>query len=139
MDLETDEVRKSLQALTKSKEGRSETARLKDIFDDIEKALSAGVKQAVVHKTLVEKGYTLSLSGFKTAIRRIRKKQQNEHAIKKPTASDTANKEPKNQEKSTGNVFAELNNRHSSEDPRRVTVLHKIDKTLIYGTDEDEQ
>ncbi|MFI3187225.1 MAG: hypothetical protein QX198_14715 [Methylococcaceae bacterium] len=70
-----DDIKASLRELASSDTNRPETARLRDIFDDIETALSAGVKVQTVLETLHGKGFTLSLAGFRSAIQRIRKER----------------------------------------------------------------
>lgn len=69
----------SLLELTKNKENRTETARLREVFDAIETAISAGVTRNKVLETLHTKGFTMKLKTFENAIYRIRKEraQQN--------------------------------------------------------------
>ncbi|MDD5581331.1 MAG: hypothetical protein PHY16_18940 [Methylobacter sp.] len=65
-----------LRALATSSEKRPDTARLRDIFNDIEATLTAGVSRADVHKTLQKHGFTMTLRGFETALYRIRKQRR---------------------------------------------------------------
>lgn len=65
----------ALRGLVQDSSARSETARLRDIFNDVEAALQAGVRREAVLATLHEKGFTMSLNGFKTALQRIRKER----------------------------------------------------------------
>jgi hypothetical protein len=53
---------------------RSNSARLRDVIDDVEAALSAGVYMSVVLNELAGFGLAMSLSAFDTALHRIRKK-----------------------------------------------------------------
>ena len=69
-------VADALRALATNSKGRSEMARLREIIDDIEAALSAGASRADVHKTLLQHGYKLTEKGFATALYRIRKKRK---------------------------------------------------------------
>ena len=62
-------------ALATNSKGRSEMARLREIIDDIEAALS-GASRADIHKTLLQHGYKLTEKGFATALYRIRKKRK---------------------------------------------------------------
>lgn len=71
------EISARLRALATDDKRRPETARLRDIFDDIEIALNARVPQADVLAELHSLGYSMTLSGFKTAIQRIRKERIN--------------------------------------------------------------
>lgn len=65
----------ALRALTEDTSARSETARLRDVFDEIEAALNAGVRREAVLATLHESGFTMSFTGFKSALQRIRKER----------------------------------------------------------------
>jgi hypothetical protein len=65
----------ALRGLKQDTSARSETARLRDIFDEVEAALKAGVRREAVLATLHEQGFTMTLLGFKTALQRIRKER----------------------------------------------------------------
>jgi hypothetical protein len=65
----------ALRALATDDTARSETARLRDIIDDIEAALSAGVSRAAVLKTLHDQGFTMTAKSFESALYRIRKQR----------------------------------------------------------------
>jgi len=65
----------ALRALTEDTSARSETARLRDVFDEIEAALNAGVRREAVLATLHENGFTMTFTGFKSALQRIRKER----------------------------------------------------------------
>ncbi|WP_230182707.1 hypothetical protein [Aquabacterium sp. CECT 9606] len=65
----------ALRALAEDSGARSETARLRDVFADIEAALSAGVRREAVLATLHENGFTMTFTGFKSALQRIRKER----------------------------------------------------------------
>lgn len=66
----------ALRALATDDSARSETARLRDIIDDIEATLSAGVSRAAVLKTLHDQGFTMTAKSFESALYRIRKQQK---------------------------------------------------------------
>ena len=70
-----DSVADVLRALATGDKGRSETARLRDIVDEIEAALAAGVSRAAVLETLNAQGFTMTLKSFESALYRIRKKR----------------------------------------------------------------
>lgn len=133
------EIIKSLRELAGGDDGRSETARLKEVYEEVEKALSAGVKQAAIHEALVKNGFSFSLSGFKSSLARIRK-NRTQPKPSQASAQTLGNQEPAAPKKLTNseNVFSSLNNKiPSDEDPRRVTALHKVDRKLIYGNDDE--
>jgi len=64
-----------LRALATDDEKRSKTARLRDLIDDVEAALAAGVPRASVLEELNKHGLDMSLATFDTSLRRIRQKR----------------------------------------------------------------
>ncbi len=64
-----------LRALATGDKSRSETARLRDIVDEVEAALAAGVSRAAVLQALNDQGFTMTLKSFESALYRIRKKR----------------------------------------------------------------
>lgn len=62
----------SLRALSTGRE-RTVTARVREIFDEIESALRAGVRIKDVHKVLAANGFDGTLRAFEVAIHRTRK------------------------------------------------------------------
>lgn len=90
-----------LRALATGDKARSETARLRDVFDEVEAALSAGVSRAAVLDALHDQGFTMTLKSFESALYRIRKQRektgqrstpsnQPEPAAAKPEETNTA-------------------------------------------------
>lgn len=55
---------------------RSKAARLRDVIDDVEAALAAGVTRASVVDELALHGLEMSLATFETTLKRIRRKRQ---------------------------------------------------------------
>lgn len=84
-------ISEALSELTKSK-NRSLTAQLRDVFDDVEKALSAGVSRAEVLDTLNKQGLEISKDAFGSALYRIRKerKERKEEEDEKVSTKDPA-------------------------------------------------
>ncbi|EMO4164938.1 hypothetical protein R7Q53_004007 [Morganella morganii] len=70
-----DSVADVLRALATGDKSRSETARLRDIVDEVEAALAAGVSRAAVLEALNDQGFTMTLKSFESALYRIRKKR----------------------------------------------------------------
>lgn len=62
---------------------RSATARLREIFDEIEVALRSGVRRKDVHQLLTESGFQISFASFELALYRIRKKKGIMEAVEK--------------------------------------------------------
>ncbi len=65
-----------LRALATGNKARSETARLRDVVDSVESALSAGVSRAAVLEALHGQGFTMTLKSFESALYRIRKQRE---------------------------------------------------------------
>lgn len=82
--MDDNNISEKLHVLAKSK-NRSATARIREIFDQIEIALQAGVRRKDVHKTLNENGFEITLESFELAIYRIRKERKGGVAL--PNAS----------------------------------------------------
>jgi hypothetical protein len=68
-------VAEALRALATSDKSRSDTARLRDVFDDVEIALKAGVSRAAILETLHTQGFVMTAKSFESAIYRLRKKR----------------------------------------------------------------
>lgn len=64
-----------LRALACDDMKRSKAARLRDVVDDVEAALAAGVSRALVIKELAAHGLELTLATFETTLKRIRLKR----------------------------------------------------------------
>jgi hypothetical protein len=67
-----DDLKQNLRHLAQKAEGRTHVARLKEVIDEVEHALTAGVGLSAVYDELVKDGFTFSFSGFKSALYRIR-------------------------------------------------------------------
>jgi hypothetical protein len=60
---------------------RSETARLRDIIEDIERAQKAGYSRENILGLLQQAGISLTLKGFEMALYRIRKRNVNQSLL----------------------------------------------------------
>lgn len=67
-----DEVGDALRSLVQDNSARSNMARLRDIFDTVEATIEKGVTHEAILKTLNEKGFTMTLAGFRSALQRLR-------------------------------------------------------------------
>jgi len=65
-----------LRKLATGTANRPDTARLRDIFDEVEAALSAGVTHAAIHEALQTGGFKLTLKSFQSALYRLREERQ---------------------------------------------------------------
>ncbi|WP_434152220.1 hypothetical protein ACR2R6_23450 (plasmid) [Methylocaldum gracile subsp. desertum] len=66
----------ALRKLAAGTAARSATAMLRDIFDDIENAMRAGVRRKAILETLQEEGFKITFKSFESAIYRIRKQRK---------------------------------------------------------------
>lgn len=88
----------ALLKLAKGK-NRPATARIREIFNEIEAALNAGVRRKDVHQALAANGFEgLSFEGFELAIYRIRKERnvQKKNTAKPFALASRANSEETN-------------------------------------------
>lgn len=77
MDKNREKTVLALRELAIGGHGRSETAQLRDIIDEVEAALSAGVKREFVLDTLRQSyGFKMSMSGFEKSLSSIRKERK---------------------------------------------------------------
>ncbi|WP_316685563.1 hypothetical protein [Ralstonia thomasii] len=49
---------------------------MREIFDDVEATLQSGVRREAVLTTLHDKGFTMTMASFKSALQRIRKERK---------------------------------------------------------------
>ncbi len=78
------QVSERLRALATGDEHRSKTARLRDVYADVEIALKAGVSRATVLKELEAAGLKMSMASFTGTLQRIRaamKSQQKNNTV----------------------------------------------------------
>jgi hypothetical protein len=68
-------IAERLRALASDDKKRSKAACLRDVIDDIEAALAAGVHRASVVEELAKHGLVMTLATFETTLRRIRQKR----------------------------------------------------------------
>ena len=73
MDLATLKMR--LETLANGAENRSKTARLRDVIQQVETALHAGVKRTVIRDELAAQGLEMTLQTFDSALKRIRRER----------------------------------------------------------------
>lgn len=88
--MNTKNVSEALLSLANSS-NRSDTARLRDVFDAVESALGAGVSRAAVLAELQKQGLAMTPKSFEGAVYRIRKERRQEGLpIKRPASAVTA-------------------------------------------------
>lgn len=92
--MEKNSVADVLRALATDDRSRSETARLRDVIDEVEAALSAGVKRQTVLDALNSRGFNMTLRSFESALYRIRKQRRGNPAPSRSTAAVSQTSEP---------------------------------------------
>lgn len=95
--MQTNSVADVLRALATGDKARSETARLRDVVDEVEAALAAGVSRAAVLEALHGQGFTMTLKSFESALYRIRKQRERtgqRQASPPPPSTATPTAEP---------------------------------------------
>lgn len=65
----------TLDKMAADRSGKSQTARLRAVFDHVDKALRSGVSRQAVMDVLNQDGFTFSMQSFEKALYRIRKSQ----------------------------------------------------------------
>jgi hypothetical protein len=71
--MDENRVANALRALAADDKKRTETARLRDVFPDIEAAFEAGVSRADILQTLHDQGFKMTMKSFESALYRLRK------------------------------------------------------------------
>jgi hypothetical protein len=76
--VDKEKVSAALQELADEHRGipRSDTARLREVLDDVEDALSAGASHSAVLDTLHNQGFSLTLSSFQSTLARLRRERR---------------------------------------------------------------
>ena len=78
-------IAERLRVLSLDNKSRSKAARFRDVVNDIEAALAAGVTRSLVIKELAAHGLEMTLATFETNLRRIR--QHKKKSLITPVAS----------------------------------------------------
>lgn len=72
----SDSLASAIEALQADASAKSETARLREVFGSIEKALASGVKREALLATLHKEGFTMTMNGLRSALQRIRQENR---------------------------------------------------------------
>lgn len=83
-------------------DSRSVRARISDVLDDIEKAISSGVSHDEIVIVLNENGFDLSIKSFRNALYQARKKTNTRTAISKPVTIRPAAEKTTSTQKDSG-------------------------------------
>lgn len=107
--MDKERVAEALRVLGQS-ESRPETARLREIFPDIEAAIASGVSRSSILETLHSHGFKMTPKSFESALYRLRKKATKDATPQLPNfpfgnptapASNTAGQEKTEKAKET--------------------------------------
>ena len=120
---------KELRALAEDAANRSTIARLRDVIDDVEDALNAGVKRAVILQKLSECGLEMSLDQFNTYLARLRKKRrsaikQNESGSVRLRETEQVNEHQENSTK--GDTPSQRSPENEKTSPRKPVNIGEI-------------
>lgn len=119
-----------LRELAKGEKSRSETARLRDVIDEVEAAIAAGVSRSAVLEALHGQGFTMTLKSFESALYRIRR-QRGQGAAAAPTAPPTT---PLRHDEKGGEVASAAGKKAGDFEipvPKRFTHNPKPDDDLL--------
>jgi hypothetical protein len=92
----SDEIIKALQDLARSSEDRPVSARLRDYIEEIDAAITAGVKPETIEKALATFGIELSPSALRGALYRFRKKRKTQMGLDRRNKSFSEPSEERN-------------------------------------------
>lgn len=84
-----EEIKKELEKLAKNSENRKNSAKLEEVFDDVEVTLKAGVSRQKVLEVLNANDIKMTLKTFNNALYRLRKKYA---GIQKPLSAKVEGK-----------------------------------------------
>jgi len=79
-------VSEKLRELASNDINRSKAAQLRDVIDDVETALAAGVSRSSIIEILAEYGLEITLKNFDTTLARIRKTRKNQSILQIKTS-----------------------------------------------------
>ena len=128
-----------LKALASDDTKRSKAARLRDVIDEVEATLAAGITRAEVVKMLAENGLEMSLATFNSELQKIRNKRGKPSVIQvisnnQPITKmlQPVNKQPvvKSDEKESDNDSDATG--YGSYDPRSIDAIMRSTPDLEY-------
>ena len=88
-------ITQRLRALASDDKKRSKAARLRDVIDEVEATLAAGISRAKVIEELANNGLEMTLATFETTLKRLRQKRGKPLFTEEKTASRSYGKPQK--------------------------------------------
>ena len=127
-------VSQRLKALAADDKKRSKAARLRDVIEDVEAALAAGVPRQDVLDELNSLGLDMNLATFETTLKRIRAKQKvNPFPTSGPNASQIT-RTPSFQQKPTARPQKAKQETHTEDPPDQEQSHDPKDLDSIMGS-----
>lgn len=118
-------ITERLRALASDDKKRSKAARLRDVIDDVEAALAAGVPRSVIVEELATQGLEMTLASFDGTLKRIRQKR--EKSEKASVNSESQEQAAKNRPKETAQIVeSDINQADSKTGSHNPAELDKI-------------
>ncbi len=124
MDIKTTAER--LRALASSDPKRSKAAQLRDVINEVELALAAGVSRSAVIEELARQGLTMTPATFATTLKRIRKKHK-----KHTDLSANAISPPQKRDEASRKMDASTNPSRGSHDPAELNKIMRSRPDLV--------
>ena len=94
--MQKNDLGQRLRALATDDSKRSKTARLRDVFHEVEATLNAGVTRSAVLEELKAGGLVMSLATFETTLKRLRQRQTKSDQPKQKQADQNETGNPVN-------------------------------------------
>ena len=135
------EISERLKALAAKDTSRTATARLREVFDEVQATFKAGVSQADVLAELNASGLKMTMASFKSALQRIRKERSNQVDTLPPVSSTTKNQltpVTTKQDKQVGQPEKQMPRITNPSDVRRARSREIDLESLINDSDEQE-
>ncbi len=93
--MDKNRISAALEKLKSDDKSRSNTAKIRDLIDVIETAISSGISLEAIHSELKKEGLDQTFYSFKNSLYRIRKPSLNKPINQKTDTGGAAIREPK--------------------------------------------
>lgn len=127
-DMNKEKIAADLRQLVADENKRSKAARLRDVFDEVETTLAAGVSRAAVLEVLNKRGLAMSITTFDSTMARLRAQQKKKASPAKPTATPNADDLPAPSNPMQPGTDQAENSPRTNSDP---AAIDKIARTTV--------
>ncbi|MFJ3465745.1 hypothetical protein [Achromobacter spanius] len=93
-DMDKETIAADLRKLVADENKRSKAARLRDVFDEVETTLAAGIPRAAVLEVLNKRGLDMSMATFDSSMARLRAQRKKKARPALPAATPQAGHPP---------------------------------------------